>query len=68
MKHGDGSLMVWGCFAASVPGWLAEIQKPKGALYTSPTFVGPIGLYLFVPGLKSAEQTVTEDAHLKHCP
>ncbi len=26
MKHGDGSIMVWACFAASGPGLLAIID------------------------------------------
>ncbi len=26
VKHGGGSVMVWGCFAASGPGWLAIID------------------------------------------
>ncbi|MBN3326397.1 LNP protein, partial [Atractosteus spatula] len=28
VKHGGGSIMVWGCFAASGPGWLAIIEGP----------------------------------------
>ena len=27
MKHGDGSLMFWGCFAASEPGRLVKVTK-----------------------------------------
>ncbi len=26
VNHGGGSVMVWGCFAASGPGWLAIID------------------------------------------
>ncbi len=33
-KHGGGSVMVWGCFAASGPGWLAIIDGTmNSALY-----------------------------------
>ncbi len=27
VKHGGGSVMVWGCFAASEPGWLIIIDE-----------------------------------------
>ncbi len=34
VKHGGGSVMVWGCFAASGPGWLAIIDGTmNSALY-----------------------------------
>ncbi len=34
VKHGAGSVMVWGCFAASGPGWLAIIDGTmNSALY-----------------------------------
>lgn len=34
LKHGGGSIMVWGWFAASGPGWIAIIVGPmNSALY-----------------------------------
>ncbi len=34
VKHGGGSVMLWGCFAASGPGWLALIDGTmNSALY-----------------------------------
>ena len=32
VKHGGGSVMVWGCFAPSGPGLLAEIDEIMNSL------------------------------------